>query len=70
MSKARTIGTRVVAVIGILLSFSVMRSGIHDLNEATLWLQIFRGLFWLFIGAVGLLLFVEDFKEKKWPLES
>ena len=60
---------RIVAVIGIILSFSVMLSGIREFGDATTWIDIFQGLFWLIVGGFAFTGFLDDFIEKKWPFQ-
>lgn len=61
---------RVVASIGVALSVLTLGGGIHDFDKATDGLGLFKGLFWIIVGAAAIVAFAEDFREKKWPLEG
>lgn len=59
---------RIVAIIGILLALGLQWSGVTDFDNAQNSLQTFKALFWIAVGTIALLGFIDDFKQNKWPI--
>lgn len=61
---------RIVAGIGIFISLMTTVGGLRDFDAATNGLDIFKAIFWILIGTVAMIAFVDDFRNKKWPFEG
>ena len=61
---------RIIASIGIILAWLVLGRGTSEFGRADEWIEIFKALFWIIVGGFALWSFIDDFKEKKWPLED
>lgn len=71
MSKrSKTILTRIIATIGIVFSFLMLSRGTGEFGRADEWIEIFKALFWIIVGAVALGSFIDDFRNKKYPFEG
>lgn len=66
----KTILKRTIALIGIFGGIVLISRGSGEFGRADEWIEIFKALFWIVIGAAGLVGFIDDFKENKWPFQS
>lgn len=65
-----TVLKRIVASLGIVFAWLMIGRGTSEFIRADEWIEIFKALFWIIMGGFALWSFIDDFKEKKWPLED
>lgn len=70
MEKLKTVLKRTIATIGIIGGVLLIAKGSREFGAADEWIEIFKAIFWFVIGGGGLIGFIDDFKEKKWPFQS
>jgi len=66
----KTILKRIIAAIGIIAAVMLIMRGTGEFRAADEWIEIFKAFFWLIVGGFGLIGFIDDFKEKKWPFQA